>query len=528
MDQGNEIFSNDYAALREKLTYYPGISIISVDKEPPEQYVIEYKLFGYGYDASNQIQMLRRHRIEINLPFGYPHFPPTVKPLTRLCHPDAAEHAIRIADYWQTNQSLADLVIHIGDMIRGAVYNTEGVFNEEAARWYADNRQKLPLAELEYRDPYAKPEKPAAVARTFSQKHIAGVLLAALVLGSGGLVVREKMILASSGKHLQQMRDSMESRRFGEAGEIGRETVDALRSVFLFGSQRDVHLGEVTGLLESDTLQEGLAGRVEHQGRYVPFQVADTLVEVERLQAEAAARLAGGDVGAAGAIYSTAVQLAEKNGLKEAAEGVRRESAEKRLMYFVEKANAAYGERRWQQAADLYGQAVDILRSEKDHLSADSVENLEKLEKLKMLAMANIYREEAGQAEKKKNYRAAADRYRGIVTLIERSDYGVDPVMAKVVSDAEKERQRMTEQALVTEGTEYLLENFKEIFMEHYPGLFEPGLQSPRVRYLGRNDGNLLFIMSCIELVQRTSNEFRLYYQFDPDKRDWSIYRDEK
>lgn len=169
-----------------------------------------------------------------------------------------------------------------------------------------------------------------------------------------------------------------------------------------------------------------------------------------------------------------------------------------------------------------------IVENEGKFLAAASLDNLEKLITLKTLALASIYREEAVQAEKAKRYAAAVERYVGIVALVRRSGYSTDPVLAKVGSEAEAERLRVNELALVAESTEYLLNNFKEIFVEHYPGLYEPGLQSPRVRYMGRNDGKLVFIISCIELVQRTSNEFRLYYQYDPERRSWGIYREEK
>lgn len=525
MDQGNEIYVKDYEALQKKIAYYPGISIVSVDKDPPEQYVIEYRLFGYGYDAQDQVQMLRRHRIEINLPFGYPHFQPTVRPLTRICHPDVADHAVRIADYWQSNQSLADLVIHIGDMIRGAVYSTEGAFNEEAARWYAENSQKLPLAELEYLDPNAKPEKPKST-QSISYKLIGGGVLIALVAAGGGLAVRDKMLLTGGGEQLLEMKRSIETRKFTEAEDIGKKAVDELKGILFFRNESAARLAEITSILESDSLREGLAGRVEYKGQYLPILTADTLAEVERLSENAAGKITAGDIEGAMAVFSTAISLAEKNGLAEAADNVRKASAEKRLGYYVERANGHYSEREWQKAIDLYGLAIMILENEKPYLTAESLETREKLVKLKTLALASISRQEAVQAEKDKEFSVAAKRYQDIVSLIRRNEFGSDPILAKVGNDAESERLRVAELAMVAEGNEYLLEHFKKIFMEHYPGLNELGLQSPRVRYLGRDDGKLVFILSCIELVQRSTNEFRLKYEFDPETGKWSLYRD--
>jgi hypothetical protein len=285
-------------------------------------------------------------------------------------------------------------------------------------------------------------------------------------------------------------------------------------------------LAEIAAIVESESLKEGLAGRIEYKGQYLPISIADALVEVERLTAEATAKLDGGDVEAATTTFSTAIRLAEKNGQSGAADNVRRISAEKRLGHYVENASGFYSEQEWQKAADLYTLAITILENEKDHLSPESLETLGKLVKLKILALASVAREEAVRAEKIKDYAVAAARYRAIVVLVQRNEFGNDPVLAKVGSDAEAERQRLAELAMVADGSAYLVENFKKLFMEHYPGLYEPGLQSPKVRYLGRNEGKLVFIMSCIELVKRNTNEFRLSYQFDPVTGSWSLYRE--
>ena len=177
---------------------------------------------------------------------------------------------------------------------------------------------------------------------------------------------------------------------------------------------------------------------------------------------------------------------------------------------------------------ELYGRAVRIFTEERRFLSPGTLDTREKVMKLEALAHASVSREKAVMAERQKDYSGAAANYRDIVRMIARNEFGTDPVLAKVGSDAEVEWRRLEELDQVARGSNYLIENFKEIFMSHYPGLYEPGLQSPRVRYLGRSEGRLVFLMSCIELVNRQTNEFRLSYQFDPTTGGWSIYRDGK
>ncbi|MCI5209623.1 MAG: hypothetical protein D3910_12715, partial [Candidatus Electrothrix sp. ATG2] len=90
-----------------------------------------------------------RHLVRINLPFGYPHFPPTVKPLTPIFHPDIDPDAVRIASHWQQDPSLTALIIHIAEMICANNYNLDEPFNQEAADWYSDHSSDFPLDEIQ-------------------------------------------------------------------------------------------------------------------------------------------------------------------------------------------------------------------------------------------------------------------------------------------------------------------------------------------------------------------------------------------
>lgn len=134
----------DFAQVKNILARYPGISIIQTTGEPPDHYEIEYHLKGYKKNPDGTISPANRHRIQIDLPFGYPHFPPSAKPLTPVFHPDIDPDAVRIADFWQENPSLAELVLHIGKMICGT-YSPENPFNQEAFDWYEERRDWLPF-----------------------------------------------------------------------------------------------------------------------------------------------------------------------------------------------------------------------------------------------------------------------------------------------------------------------------------------------------------------------------------------------
>ncbi len=152
MASSNEQLSDDFNEVQTTLELYPSINIILVEGQPPDSYEIEYLVKGCIREADGSIRQGTQHRIRINLPFGYPHFPPTVKPISPVFHPDIDPDAVRITSYWQKNPSLSDLILHIGEMISGNVYNLEDPFNQEAADWYAEHIDQLPLDTLQVAD----------------------------------------------------------------------------------------------------------------------------------------------------------------------------------------------------------------------------------------------------------------------------------------------------------------------------------------------------------------------------------------
>jgi ubiquitin-protein ligase len=152
MAMGSQQIAEDYEQLKDLLELYPNISIIKTEGQPPDNYEIEYTLRGYIKEEDNTISIGQKHRVRLSLPFGYPHFAPIAKPLTPIFHPDIDPAAIRLADRWQQNPSLPDLVLHIGEMICGNIYSLEDPFNQEAADWYARQQKQLPLDSISIAD----------------------------------------------------------------------------------------------------------------------------------------------------------------------------------------------------------------------------------------------------------------------------------------------------------------------------------------------------------------------------------------
>ncbi len=139
-----------YTQVRESFYSNPVISVRPIKGDPPDQYKITYSITGMSKDGEGKIVESTEHTVEISIPFGFPHFPPSCKPKSETFHPDFDPAAICLGDFWEQDRLLSDLVIHIGQMINGEIYSTTNAFNEDAADWYLENSNIFPFAQINW------------------------------------------------------------------------------------------------------------------------------------------------------------------------------------------------------------------------------------------------------------------------------------------------------------------------------------------------------------------------------------------
>ncbi len=148
MSLGVERKAQDLAKLQALLQEYRQIELLSTEGDPPEYYELAFHLRGAVTGPAGQPVLEEEHRLGVRLSFGYPHLPPSCKPLSPIFHPNVDPDAVQIDDFWQHDRGLDELVLHLGHMLCGKVFDTRNPFNPEAAAWYASRRLELPWDRL--------------------------------------------------------------------------------------------------------------------------------------------------------------------------------------------------------------------------------------------------------------------------------------------------------------------------------------------------------------------------------------------
>jgi len=139
----------DYERVTAVFTNHPFIRLLQAEGSPPEKYVFELSLDSLVPVGDDSFAPGAVHRAEIFLPLDYPRRPPFCRMLTPVFHPNIDPQKICIGDHWSAGQSLAQLIVRIGEMLCYQSYNVKSPLNAKAAAWAEQNEAKLPLVKAD-------------------------------------------------------------------------------------------------------------------------------------------------------------------------------------------------------------------------------------------------------------------------------------------------------------------------------------------------------------------------------------------
>ena len=140
---------NDFTQVRRAFADHPRIVLAGTEGTPPEKYTFEIRVSGLVPHGEEGFLRTDTHRAEVFLSLDYPRRPPFCRMITPVFHPNIDPQKICIGDHWSAGQSLAELVIRIGQMICFQSYNTKSPLNAKAAAWAVDNASRLPLQSID-------------------------------------------------------------------------------------------------------------------------------------------------------------------------------------------------------------------------------------------------------------------------------------------------------------------------------------------------------------------------------------------
>jgi ubiquitin-protein ligase len=139
----------DHERVRALFGMHPFIRLLGVEGAPPDRYTFEFQITSLVPREDDRISYGTIHRAEVFLPLDYPRRPPFCRMVSPVFHPNIDPQKICIGDHWSAGQSLAHLIVRIGEMLCYQSYNTKSPLNAKAAAWAEENVARLPLQKVD-------------------------------------------------------------------------------------------------------------------------------------------------------------------------------------------------------------------------------------------------------------------------------------------------------------------------------------------------------------------------------------------
>ncbi|MCL4177635.1 MAG: hypothetical protein KJ072_07785 [Verrucomicrobia bacterium] len=135
----------DYEKVLAVFSQHPHIQLLTAEGTPPEKYTFSFTVAGLIPASGDAVEPGAEHRAEVFLPLDYPRRPPFCRMITPVFHPNIDPQKVCLGDHWSAGQSLAQMVVRIGEMICYQSYNLKSPLNAQAAAWAEQHLAQLPL-----------------------------------------------------------------------------------------------------------------------------------------------------------------------------------------------------------------------------------------------------------------------------------------------------------------------------------------------------------------------------------------------
>lgn len=139
--------------VRSAFQAFAPIRIVSTTGNPPETYVIEFRVNGLVRGPNGVPTLKETHTAEIYLPKEYPRQGPHCRMLSPIFHPNIEPATICIGDHWTAGERLVDLICRIAELIAFQAHNIKSPLDGEAAMWADQNQGRLPIDRRDLRPP---------------------------------------------------------------------------------------------------------------------------------------------------------------------------------------------------------------------------------------------------------------------------------------------------------------------------------------------------------------------------------------
>ncbi|MCF8057467.1 MAG: hypothetical protein K9K37_12630 [Desulfocapsa sp.] len=382
---------------------------------------------------------------------------------------------------------------------------------------------------------------PSASPKTFIEDTTAGnQTKKILVLGGSALVLFSLLLtvyfffdssLKKATSRYAECQQLLDTHDFRAAEQKCEEALELIADIYVFKQDKKKQLTEkIRTLLDSPTLRQGLTGKTLVDGRYVTQADKELLLEFTKTMKKGDSFFADERWEEANHNYNQALMLTKRTSSNDPATlaELHQNIARTKIYLAIEKGKEAFAASQWDTAISQYGKATKLLAENASQLKGINVESTsEKLARLMLRAEIIRDRQNAEKYIQAKQYGRAVKRLKTITQVITDSQFADHSEFRTILQEILSQLDDAERQLVIDNQANYLRDNYKNLFLKHYPSATRSNLINPRVNYLGKKGNKLLFRIQCTETTGGRPLRLQMDYLFSPSDGSWRFYTEE-
>ncbi len=202
--------------------------------------------------------------------------------------------------------------------------------------------------------------------------------------------------------------------------------------------------------------------------------------------------------------------------------------AKTKIYMAVEKGKKAFATSQWDDVIIHYEKAILLLEENSKLLSQiNTEENRLKLSRIMLHAEIIKNKQDVVKHLQAEEFEAVIEKLQYIRQIITTSQFSQQKEFQTILKESAAQMKEMNQRLRLIKQTSYLTDNYKKLFLKHYPAASNSILSAPKVEFLKNIGDRLLFRMQCTETTGGRPLRLQMDYLYSPANDHWSFYSEE-
>ncbi len=191
----------------------------------------------------------------------------------------------------------------------------------------------------------------------------------------------------------------------------------------------------------------------------------------------------------------------------------------------IEQGKNAFDKSQWDHAIQLYESAIDLLKENGALLKQESSEeNRKKLSRIMLQASVIRDNQDVARLLKDQKSKQAISKLQATLETVKKSPFSREEYFQQIIKEINLRIAEVQNNQLISQGIDYLTNNYKDIVKKNYPVTKLSLLTDPKAIFVKKMGEKLLYKLECVDRGQGNPLRVIMFYTYDTSNKKWEFY----